>query len=117
MSSSIRKLIGSRIRTFRKQKNVTQAALAEAIGCEVTTLGRYERGEYAPDGEQIVKIAVFFSITPMDLLPGKVDMDRQLILDLRSDLVDAIFAIDDPRELEKLCKMAREAAFRPPKSR
>jgi hypothetical protein len=44
-------------------------------------------------------------------------MDRQLIIDLRSDLVNAIFAIDAPQELEKLRKMAREAAFRPSKSR
>jgi hypothetical protein len=44
-------------------------------------------------------------------------MDRQLIIDLRSDLVDAIFAIDASREPEKLCKMARNVAFCPPKSR
>lgn len=117
MNSPIRTLIGQRIKAFRKKNRATQAALAEAIGCEVTTLGRYERGEYAPDGEQLVKIAAFFQITPMDLLPGHIDVERQAVIDLRAGLVECIYAIDDPIELGKLLDKARETLNRVKKTR
>jgi transcriptional regulator with XRE-family HTH domain len=117
MTSPIRTLIGQRIKAFRKKHRATQAVLAEAIGCEVTTLGRYERGEYAPDGEQLVKIAAFFQITPMDLLPGEVDIERQSIIDLRAGLVESIYSIDDPIELGKLLEKAKETINRAKKTR
>lgn len=107
MVSSIRKLIGARIKALRSQNAKTQAEVAEAVGCEVTTLGRYERGESAPDGEQLVKMAIFFSVSPMELLPGEIDVDRQAVLDLRSLLVDLIHSIDDPAELQRLIMLVK----------
>lgn len=105
--SSIRKLIGARIKTHRKNKGVTQAFLAEILDCEVTTLGRYERGEFAPDGEQLIKIANFFEVSPMDFLPVPVDITRQDLLDSRATLIDLIYRIDNLKNLEKLISEAK----------
>lgn len=109
--SSIRQIIGSRIKTHRKIKGITQAALAEAIDCEVTSIGRYERAETAPDGEQLIRMAEYFGISPMDFLPVKIDVTRQSVLEMRSELADLIFRINDPKQLEHLMSMAREFAM------
>lgn len=105
--SAIRTLIGARIRSHRKARNITQAVLAEALDCEVTTLGRYERGDYSPDGEQLMKLAAFFKVSPIDFLPTEVDVRWQAVCDLRSVLLDLIYRIDDPAELQHLIGIAK----------
>jgi transcriptional regulator with XRE-family HTH domain len=107
MTSSVRKLIGARIKLHRKSKQVTQAALAEALECEVTTIGRYERGEHSPDGEQLLKLAAFFGVSPLDFLPTDADERRHTVLELRSALADLVFLIDDPTQLQRLIAEAR----------
>ncbi|KPW70772.1 PbsX-like transcriptional regulator [Pseudomonas amygdali pv. lachrymans] len=109
MMSSIRKIIGSRIKAHRKSRGLTQSALAEAIECEVASIGRYERAETAPDGEQLIKMAEFFEISPMDLLPVKIDVKLQAVLDLRSELIDLVRTINDPSQLERLIGVAKES--------
>jgi len=54
-SATIR--IGKRIKHLRLDNKWTQAALAEALGCESMTVSRYERGEYAPSIEMLERIA------------------------------------------------------------
>ncbi|MDY7563438.1 MULTISPECIES: helix-turn-helix transcriptional regulator [unclassified Pseudomonas] len=107
MTSPIRSLIGSRIRSHRKAKHITQARLAEALDCEVTTVGRYERGDFSPDGEQLVKLAIFFGVSPLDFLPTEVEARWQAISELRSVLIDLIYRIDDPTDLQHLIVQAR----------
>lgn len=107
MTSSVRKLIGARIKSHRMRKQVTQATLAEALDCEVTTIGRYERGEYSPDGEQLLKLASFFDVSPLDFLPTEADANRHRVIELRSTLADLIFMIDDVGHLNRLIIEAR----------
>lgn len=107
MTSPIRTFIGSRIRWHRKARQITQAALAEVIGCEDTTVGRYERGEYALDGEQLVKVAAFFGVSPIDFLPGESDVRWQTVSELRSTLIDLVYGIDEPVILQRLIDAAR----------
>jgi transcriptional regulator with XRE-family HTH domain len=106
--NSIRTIIGSRIKAYRKIKGVTQAVLAEAIDCEVTSIGRYERAETAPDGEQLVRMAEYFGISPMDFLPVKIDVTRQRVLDLRAEMTELLYRINDPKQLERLISVAKE---------
>jgi len=107
MTSPIRTLIGSRIRSHRKAKKITQAALAEALDCEVTTLGRYERGEHSPDAEQLLKLAFIFDVSPLDFLPSEVEVRWQVVRELRSVLIDLVYRIDDPTDLQRLIAAAR----------
>lgn len=109
MTSPIRTLIGSRIRSHRKAMQITQAALAEALDCEVTTVGRYERGDHSPDGEQLVKLAAFFGVSPIDFLPSEVEVRWQAVSELRSVLIDLVYRIDDPTDLQRLISAARSS--------
>lgn len=106
MTSPARMLIGAKIRSHRKARGVTQAVLAEALDCEVTTIGRYERGEHSPDGEQLVKLSTFFETSPLDFLPTEVEVGWQSVSTLRSVLIDLIYRINDPIELQKLIEVA-----------
>lgn len=102
MTTPIRKLIGSRLRTYRNNRELTQSTVAEAIGCDLTTLSRYERGEFAPDGEQLVKLAKYFNVSPLDFLPGDIEIHRQSILDNRAKLIELAYRIEDPNQLQML---------------
>ena len=53
-------------------------------------------------------MAEYFGISPMDFLPVKMDVTRQTVLDMRSELADLIFKINDPKQLERLISMAKE---------
>ncbi|MEB8059296.1 helix-turn-helix transcriptional regulator [Pseudomonas fulva] len=99
-------LIGARIRSYRKAKGVTQAVLAEALDCEVTTIGRYERGDHSPDGEQLMRLASFFEASPLDFLPTDLEVTWQSVATLRSVLIDLIYRINDPADLQKLINTA-----------
>lgn len=56
-----------RLIAMRKQKNITQQALANAIGIHVTQLRRYEAGTSQPTLEVLRKLAIALS-TSADLL-------------------------------------------------
>lgn len=56
-------VLGKRIKDLRLDKKWTQAALAEALGCESMTVSRYERGEYAPSLEILVQIAAHLNVS------------------------------------------------------
>jgi transcriptional regulator with XRE-family HTH domain len=107
MTSPIRSLIGSRIKSHRRARQISQAALAEALDCEVSTISRYERGDNSPDGEQLIKLANFFDVSPMDFLPAERDVRWQTVCELRSELIDLIYRIDEPALLERLIDAAR----------
>lgn len=108
MTSPIRSLIGDRIRRYRKARSLTQSQVAEAIGCEVATLSRYERGEFAPDGEQLMKLATLFQISPIDFFPGETEVDRQTARDLRARLIDMAYLIENPAHLAWLIEGAAQ---------
>ena len=51
------KIIGSRIRTLREKRKLTQKQLAERIGVSDSAIGMYESGERIPRDEIKVKIS------------------------------------------------------------
>ncbi len=56
------------IRTMRREKNVTQDELAQALGVSFQAVSRWENGQAYPDIELLPKIAEFFGITTDRLL-------------------------------------------------
>jgi transcriptional regulator with XRE-family HTH domain len=109
MTSPIRSLIGSRIRSHRKARHISQAALAEALDLEISTVSRYERGDHSPDGETLVKLGAFFGVSPLDFLPSTKEARWQAVNELRSQLIDLVYRIDDPIDLERLIAEARSS--------
>jgi transcriptional regulator with XRE-family HTH domain len=55
-------LVGSRIRTLRKDRSLTQADLAGRIGIQQSDLCRMENGEYKVSLETLFKILAIFEM-------------------------------------------------------
>ena len=53
----IKKLLGERIREFRKEKGFTQEQLAELVGVEPRHISRIEGGYNSPSIERLAKIS------------------------------------------------------------
>ena len=60
--------LAARLIQLRKQKGLSQQALADAVGLHVTQIKRYESGATQPSLEALKKIAVTFSVSTDFLL-------------------------------------------------
>ena len=60
------------LKELRKQNNLTQAQLAQAIGTNQKTVTRWENGLSEPTAFYLAKLAVFFQVSA-DLLLGLED--------------------------------------------
>lgn len=60
--------LGRRLRTLRKQKNLTQKQLASLISTKNSIISFYENGERIPSPEVIVKLAAVLGVTTDFLL-------------------------------------------------
>lgn len=73
--SDIAKIVGQRIRQFRKQQGLSQEKLAELSCCHPTYIGQLERGEKNATLESIEKIAVALNI-PLSTLFEKLGREK-----------------------------------------
>jgi transcriptional regulator with XRE-family HTH domain len=72
---------GKRLAALRKQRTMTQQALADAVGCHVTMVRRYEAGETQPTLDVIRNMARALSVSA-DALVFELD-ERNPVEDLR----------------------------------
>lgn len=70
-----RMTIATRIAGIRKQKGLTQQALADAIGLHVTQVKRYESGSSQPSLEALKKIAKTFRVTTDSLVFDEKELE------------------------------------------
>ena len=68
--------IGETIKKLRKERNVTQDALANFIGVSYQSVSKWERNESYPDITLIPSIASFFGVTTDELL-GVNTLDKE----------------------------------------
>ena len=61
-----------RIRDLREDNDLTQAKLAQFLGCTQQTYSRYESGEITIDIHSLIKLAEFYN-TSVDYLVGLTD--------------------------------------------
>lgn len=54
---------GIRLHSLRKQDNLTQLQLANALGVKKSTIGMWENGKREPDFETLEAIADYFNVT------------------------------------------------------
>lgn len=63
-----KELIGNRIRTMRKSRQMTQEDLARAIGQSPSSITMYETGRREPDFETLEALADVFNVPLVSLL-------------------------------------------------
>lgn len=66
--------IAARIRTFRKDQKLTQRKLGEILGINFQHVSKYERGEFIPTFENLIKFNRHLSININWLLTGEGSM-------------------------------------------
>lgn len=64
---------GARLKLLRKQDELTQDALAKALGISKSTISMYENGNREPDFETLESFADYFNVD-LDYLMGKSDV-------------------------------------------
>ena len=97
MKNEVNKAMGQRIKQLRRQKNMTQAELAELLGYTTdSTICHIEKGDHDLTQSKIKKFAEVLGVSPMWLITGNnasanmldqitecflsMDEDKQLIL-------------------------------------
>jgi transcriptional regulator with XRE-family HTH domain len=78
--------IARRLATLRKQKGLTQQALADALGLHITQVKRYEAGTSQPSLEALKKLAKTFRVTTDSLIfePEELEPDEDLRLQFKA---------------------------------
>ena len=74
--------LAERLVVLRKQKGLTQQALADALGLHITQVKRYEAGSSQPSLEAVKKIAQTLRVTTDSLIfePEELEPDEDLRL-------------------------------------
>ncbi len=55
--------IGTNIKCLREERKLTQDQVAEALGITFQAVSSWERDEYKPDTEKLIKLAEFFDVS------------------------------------------------------
>lgn len=100
--STLRQVVGTRIRSLRKAADLTQDQLADLMDTDAPLIGRYERGVTMPSVEQLIKLATVLKVSPAELLPDQHDEIRERIISLRRKISDYSMLIDSPEDLQKV---------------
>ena len=68
MENNVEQIIAKNLIELRKNKNLKQAELSEAIGYSDKTISRWENGSSVPDISTLVKLSKFYNVSLEDLI-------------------------------------------------
>lgn len=63
--------IGSNIKLFREERKLTQEQVADKLGITFQAVSSWERDEYKPDVEKLIKLAELFDVSVSALVEEK----------------------------------------------
>ena len=66
--------IGSNIRSFREEHKLTQEQVADRIGVTFQAVSSWERDEYRPDTDKLIRLAELFDISVSALVEDKINV-------------------------------------------
>ena len=77
-------MMGARIAALRRQAGMSQAALAQQLGCSASAVGMYEQGRREPPVDLLVQMARLFGVSTDYLLTGSVreEQEQRLLADV-----------------------------------
>lgn len=104
---TLRTVVGAKIKAMRKSKKMSQADLAELVGCDSPLISRYERGINLLGVDQLIRIAEAFEVAPGELLPSGQDDVRARLMSLRQEIGELVAEDDSPASLEEVVKFIR----------
>ena len=99
---NIKKLLGKRIKEFRKSKGFTQEYVAEQIGIESTSISNIENGKYYPTAENLERIIKVLNISPQDLFTIEHYQNNDFLLDEINTLLK-----DNPDKIRDFYKILK----------
>ena len=76
-----------RLAKFRKEKGLTQQALADSISVHLTQVNRYEAGDTQPTLEVIKKMAIALGVSADALIFGEHDREPKANLKLQFEAI------------------------------
>ena len=96
--------VGAFLASLRKEKGLTQEALAERIGVTNKTVSRWETGTYMPDVEMLLILGEQFDVTVNELLSGE-RLPDEAIRD-KSESNFKYLAATSKKRLKRVCLIA-----------
>jgi len=88
------KVLGSRVKTLREERGLSQRALSQQLGISKSMVTKYEGGIHTPTVGVVIRLAALFEITLDSLLLGRDVRDPRLVRCLH-----AIETMDPPSRL------------------
>ena len=74
--TSYYKSIGEKLGAVRKNKGITLAELADALGKSIATLSKYESGDIAISCDMLVTLCALYGVDVAEVLPA-ADVDEK----------------------------------------
>jgi transcriptional regulator with XRE-family HTH domain len=88
---TLRKVIAENLVYYRREKGMTQAALAETLNYSDKSVSKWERGEGLPDITVLYRLAEFYEITVNDLVISAEERERRM--EAQREAADAAEAV------------------------
>ena len=63
--------IGTNIKALREERNLTQERVAEALGISFQAVSSWERDEYRPDTDKLIKLAELLDVSVSAIVEEK----------------------------------------------
>lgn len=85
-----------RLKELRKQKHISQQALAKAVGSSQSSINSYENNIYEPDINMLIKLAKFFDVSIDYLIcnnevPYPIESaERYMLNDKESEFIEIV---------------------------
>lgn len=95
------KKMGAFIKTLRKENNLTQEQLAEALSVSNRTVSRWETGSNIPDLDMLIIISDFFGIEIKELIDGERIKEKEIYTEPENLQAVADFSKDRENSLIK----------------
>jgi len=91
--------LGYRIRERRRTLNLTQATLADAMGCATGTISGWENGTFKPDIDTVDRLAIFLGTTSAYLLGYTNSPEREAAASMPAKIITRGGQEEDPARL------------------
>ena len=119
-------ILGARLRSLRKQKDLSQDEVARLTGYSRVQISNWEINRSEPDIQALGKLAIFFEVS-IDYLTGKVDSPTDSLVpattepldpsatymsDPASDEINDLLTLMSPEEKEAFRRLAQSVVNR-----